>query len=1348
MAKIHRTLWFRFLLLTLLSSAASAQMVPSDDTYVTGASPTLASGSSTSLVVQGSSVGKPSYSFIRFDLKPLTGISSTQVQSAYLRVYVSAVTAAGGFNVYEVTSPTGWAEGTLTYNSGGGTPTGTLITTGGPVSVPYPSGKYVYFDVDVTQALKDWLANPGANNGLALKPADNNISVSFSSKEDSTYSHDPTLVVQVTPGLGGTVTSVGAGAGLAGGPITGSGTISLLPATGLTLGGVKAPGCISGHYSGIMPDGTLICSADTTTTSLSFGAITSGTNTAALTVSGTLSPASGGTITATSAAHATSADNATNAAHATSADSATNATHATNADSAITAVSALTAGSATTAGHATIADSATNADNATSLGGQSASSYARLDLANLFGIGKKQTFRADATFAGLNIAGTPSNPGTLAAGDVWFSLTDHHLHFLDDQSHILALAFTNDTLSGDGSGLTNLNASQLTTGTVPTGALTGSYNISITGSASTATHATSADSATNADHATSADTATHALSADTATNAGHATTADSATSATHAISADSAAFATMAGAAATATNADHATTADNATHATNSDQLGGVDAANYARRDTENTFALGKKQTVQGNGDFAGLNIAGFAGDPSNNPKVAGDLWFNTTENHLKFQDANGNTKTIAFTDSALTGDGSSLTNLNASQLSTGTVPQGRLSGSYNIDISGTAAHATNADHATSSDNATHATSADNATHADHATNADHATSADSTTNALHADMADMATNATNAGNLGGVAAANYARLDIGNAFNGNQTIAGQVHATSSTGDAIVGTSTGGNSGVSGSGANGVVGTANGSVGSIGVRGDASVVDGLVHYGVEGVAADATHSIAGVFDHTGGGKILSGRNNNTEVFSVDGNGKVTGDGSGLTNVTAGTFTGTINGSQVSGNISGNAASITGSINGSQVNGNIAGNATSITGSITGGQVSSTVASAVLASSATSAGTAVALQGTAVSGTAPTNGQVLQYNGTNTQWQPTDITGSFIQNGTAQQTTASFNIDGTGVVGGSLTAGGTILPLTASGNSKPSFPLDFKATGNTGTSNTFRLLADGTGAAPVFDFQTCSGTSCAPSSTGLLIDNTGKITFAAGQTFPGSGSVTSVGTGTGLTGGPITNFGTISIVPANTSSAIGGVKGAACGANSHYNSIAGDGTLTCTTDATTISLSFGAITTGMNTTSLTIGAGGSLNVAGGGTINATSLSGELAATSATAGTIAARDVNGNLTATQFNGSGAGLTNVPTSSLTGAPVRVIASTTSAASPTAGTTATAVASCSAGRVLLGGGAQVTNTQSADMAAISQSFPSSASPGQWTAVGVVLKNMNGTNTVTVTAYALCSGS
>jgi hypothetical protein len=47
-------------------------------------------------------------------------------------------------------------------------------------------------------------------------------------------------------------------------------------------------------------------------------------------------------------------------------------------------------------------------------------------------------------------------------------------------------------------------------------------------------------------------------------------------------------------------------------------------------------------------------------------------------------------------------------------------------------------------------------------------------------------------------------------------------------------------------------------------------------------------------------------------------------------------------------------------------------------------------------------------------------------------------------------------------------------------------------------------------------------------------TGLHIASNGQITFASGQTFPGAGTVTSVGSGLGLKGGPITNSGALAI----------------------------------------------------------------------------------------------------------------------------------------------------------------------------------------------------------------------
>ena len=50
----------------------------------------------------------------------------------------------------------------------------------------------------------------------------------------------------------------------------------------------------------------------------------------------------------------------------------------------------------------------------------------------------------------------------------------------------------------------------------------------------------------------------------------------------------------------------------------------------------------------------------------------------------------------------------------------------------------------------------------------------------------------------------------------------------------------------------------------------------------------------------------------------------------------------------------------------------------------------------------------------------------------------------------------------------------------------------------------------------------------------PTETGLNIASNGQITFATGQTFPGTGTVTSIGSGLGLMGGPITTSGTLTI----------------------------------------------------------------------------------------------------------------------------------------------------------------------------------------------------------------------
>src|SRR5205085_10522243 len=99
--------------------------------------------------------------------------------------------------------------------------------------------------------------------------------------------------------------------------------------------------------------------------------------------------------------------------------------------------------------------------------------------------------------------------------------------------------------------------------------------------------------------------------------------------------------------------------------------------------------------------------------------------------------------------------------------------------------------------------------------------------------------------------------------------------------------------------------------------------------------------------------------------------------------------------------------------------------------------------------------------------------------------------------------------------------------------------------DMEATNTGNNVHLFRILAQA-GTTPNWNFQFCNSAPCTPASNGLSIaGSTGLITFAPGQTFPGTGSgtVTSVATGAGLTGGTITSSGTISIPNAGVTNAM-------------------------------------------------------------------------------------------------------------------------------------------------------------------------------------------------------------
>ncbi len=145
---------------------------------------------------------------------------------------------------------------------------------------------------------------------------------------------------------------------------------------------------------------------------------------------------------------------------------------------------------------------------------------------------------------------------------------------------------------------------------------------------------------------------------------------------------------------------------------------------------------------------------------------------------------------------------------------------------------------------------------------------------------------------------------------------------------------------------------------------------------------------------------------------------------------------------------------------------------------------------------------------------------------------------------------------TLDVSGTAFIRGSLSAlGGAVIPPTGTATATQGYisnPLEFGAsTFNTSLSKAvpyvFQWQAEPTGNDSTNTGATLNllyGVSGFVSETGLSVAKNGILTFAPGQTFPGgSGTVTSVGTGAGLTGGPITTTGTISIPAAGVANSM-------------------------------------------------------------------------------------------------------------------------------------------------------------------------------------------------------------
>ncbi len=375
-------------------------------------------------------------------------------------------------------------------------------------------------------------------------------------------------------------------------------------------------------------------------------------------------------------------------------------------------------------------------------------------------------------------------------------------------------------------------------------------------------------------------------------------------------------------------------------------------------------------------------------------------------------------------------------------------------------------------------------------------------------------NLTNVVASSANASSLGGVAAANYARLDIGNTFNGNEQMNGtlsvngflngggvtagsfQINANLNTADALYAQHTGpGN-------AFHAVNTQNtGTAALFEATGGSQATHAMI------ATVGSPAGVAGTLQNKAGGEILSLQNASGEVASVDGNG-IFHFASGQTFPGAG---GTITGVTAGAGLTGGGTS--GSV-GLSVNESVVAFQSDLANGVNTAEAFATSAASTAQSNAQ----------------AYANSTFLPLAGGTLTGGLSGTTGNFSGNLQAAAGTFSSSLS----AGGLLTAsGGAALPAT--GNSQtsgsPSNPLDLIASASNGTTasnQTFRWqTVNADGASPSANLSLLFGSgSGTPTPTNLSIAPTGIISFASGQTFPGAGSgtITGVTAGSGLSGG--------------------------------------------------------------------------------------------------------------------------------------------------------------------------------------------------------------------------------
>ena len=265
-----------------LLTGAYGQFTPAGDSYTDTAFQGRIYGAKEALTVSNGAGGtkRVQTTFIQFNLSAIPSTyTGANVAKASLKLYVTNVATPGSFNVDYVNGP--WSENTINYNNAPAY--GSTIAANIPLDA---ADTNQYIVIDITAAVQAWLDGT-PDYGIALVGNDP-MYAAFESKENTSTSHPPELDIVFASGIGtitgvttangsgltgggtsgtlnlslatcannqilvwnnggwgcsnvvggggGTVTSVGSGTGLTGGPITSSGTLAVDPNTVPLLG--------------------------------------------------------------------------------------------------------------------------------------------------------------------------------------------------------------------------------------------------------------------------------------------------------------------------------------------------------------------------------------------------------------------------------------------------------------------------------------------------------------------------------------------------------------------------------------------------------------------------------------------------------------------------------------------------------------------------------------------------------------------------------------------------------------------------------------------------------------------------------------------------------------------------------------------------------------------------------------------------------------------------------------------------------------------------------------------------------------------------------------------------------